>query len=145
MKALVLFDSNYGNTKLVAEAIAGAFGEGTRAVSVKDAGDADLAGLGFLVVGSPIIGWRPSEGMGRFLGGLSSGRLQGVKAASFDTRVKKFYHGDAAKKISRALEAAGAQIVAPPQAFYVKDKEGPLFEGEAERAKNWGLTIKGTA
>lgn len=56
MKALVIFDTNYGNTKFVADSIAGELGEGARSVSVKDLRDSDLAGIGLLVVGSPIIG-----------------------------------------------------------------------------------------
>jgi flavodoxin len=56
MKALVIFDTNYGNTKLVADSIAGQLGEGARSASVKDLRDSDLAGIGLLVVGSPIIG-----------------------------------------------------------------------------------------
>lgn len=56
MKTLVIFDTNYGNTKLVADSIAGQLGEGARSVSVEDLRDSDLAGIGLLVVGSPIIG-----------------------------------------------------------------------------------------
>ena len=56
MKTLVIFDTNYGNTKFVADSIAGELGEGARSVSVKDLRDSDLAGIGLLVVGSPIIG-----------------------------------------------------------------------------------------
>jgi len=142
MKALVIFDTNYGNTKLVADSIAGQLGEGARSVSVKDLRDSDLAGIGLLVVGSPIIGWKPSERMGNFLAGLSKGRLKGMKAAAFDTRVKMFISGDAAKKISRALNNFGAEIIVRPQAFYVRGKEGPLLDGEIERAKDWARSIR---
>ena len=65
-----------------------------------------------------------------------------VKAAAFDTRVKLFIHGDAAGKISKALAGAGAQMVTEPQAFHVKGKEGPLFEGEIESARAWAEMIK---
>ena len=142
MKALVIFDTNYGNTKLVADAVAGELGEGARAISVKDIKDADLAGIGLIVVGSPIIGWKPSEGMGRFLESLGKGRLEGIKAAAFDTRIKKFVSGDAARKISGGLTRAGADVVAKPQPFYVKGKEGPLFDGEIDRAREWAKSLK---
>ena len=72
---------------------------------------------------------------------LEKNQLKGVKAASFDTRVKIFVHGDAAKKISQKLKGAGADIVTEPQAFYVKGKEGPLFDGEEENAAQWAKKL----
>jgi flavodoxin len=142
MKALVIFDTNYGNTKLVADIIAGELGEGARSVSTKDLMEPDLVGIDVLVVGSPIIGWRPSDRMGKFLRSLGRGRLKGLKAAAFDTRVKMFISGDAAKKISRALNNVGAEIIVRPQAFYVRGKAGPLLDGEIERAKDWARSIR---
>lgn len=142
MKTLVVFDSNFGNTKLIAEKIAERFGEGAKSVFVNDFKDSDLAGAELLVLGSPIIGWKPSENMGKFLAKLEGARLKGIKAAAFDTRIKLFVHGDAAGKISKMLESARAEIVAGPQAFYVRGKEGPLFEGEIERAAAWAESVR---
>jgi hypothetical protein len=53
-----------------------------------------------------------------------------------------FIHGDAAEKILRSLEGAGAEIVAEPGLFYVKGKEGPLLDGEIEKAKAWAALLK---
>ncbi|HEY3417469.1 MAG TPA: flavodoxin domain-containing protein [Armatimonadota bacterium] len=140
MNALVIFDTTYGNTKQIAEAIAGELG--ARAVRVDEVSAADLNGLDLLVVGSPINAWRPSEKMLKFLAELSDGQLKGSKAAAFDTRVKLFIHGDAAKKITESLKKAGAEIIANPQAFYVKGMEGPLLETEVARALAWGKQLK---
>lgn len=140
MKSLVLFDSHHGNTRKIAESVAEILG--TRAVAVADVRPEDLSGLGLLVVGSPILGWKPSERTQAFLGSLGQNRLKGVKAAAFDTRVKLFIHGDAAGKIAKSLAAAGAEIIAEPKAFYVKGKEGPLFEGELDKAREWAENIK---
>jgi len=139
MSSLVLFDSNYGNTKIIAETIAARLG--AAAVSVAGLSPSNLAGVDLLVVGSPIIGWKPSEKMRGFLAGLADGSLRGVKAAAFDTRVRLFIHGDAARKISHALEQAGARIVARPQGFIVDGREGPLAEGEVEKAAAWAGSI----
>jgi len=141
MKALVIFDSNLGNTKIIAETIAKELGEGTKIVSVSDFNINELGGINLLVAGSPIIGWKPSEKMGKFLASLGREQLKGLKAATFDTRVKIF-HGDAAKKISQKLIEAGAEIVGKPQAFFVKGKEGPLVNGEIEKAAKWAKSIK---
>ncbi|MDD5551746.1 MAG: flavodoxin family protein [Candidatus Pacebacteria bacterium] len=142
MKTLVIFDSNFGNTKKIAEVIANEMGENAKVVSVADFDIEDLEGTNLLIVGSPINGFRPTEKINKFLANLAKNQLKGIKAASFDTRVKLFIHGDAAKKISKKLKDAGAEIIVEPQAFYVKGKEGPLLAGEIEKAKNWAREIK---
>ena len=133
MKALVIFDTNFGNTKIIAETIARELGSDTKAISVSNFDIKELEGIDLLVVGSPIIGWRPSEKMGKFLASLSKGQLKGIKAATFDTRVKIFFHGDAARKISQKLKEAGAEIIVNPQAFLVQGKEGPLINSDSKR------------
>ena len=141
MKALVVYDTTHGNTKAIAEAVAGALGKGTPAVSVDDFKKDMLAGVTLLVAGSPIIAWRPSEKMGKFLAGLKRGQLAGMKAAAFDTRIKAIVSGDGAKKIARALASAGAQLIGRPTGFHVKGREGPLAEGEVTRAVEWGMAL----
>jgi len=152
MKSLVIYDSTFGNTKIIAEAISKELGAESKAVFVDDANKNnfidDLKNAELLIAGSPIIGWKPSEKMGLFLERLTKDhkdQLKGIKAASFDTRVKIFFHGDAAKKISKKLENAGAKIITEPNAFYVKGKEGPLLGGEKEKAAEWAQTIKARA
>jgi flavodoxin len=141
MKALVIYDSNLGNTKLIAEAIANELGEDARTVSVTNVKADDLAGVELLVVGSPIIGWKPTVRMQQFLTGLKPGQLNGIKATTFDTRVKLFIHGDAAKEMAQRLKELGAEIVTEPMPFYVRGKEGPLFDGEVEKAKAWAKKL----
>jgi len=65
-------------------------------------------------------------------------------AAAFDTRVKLFIHGDAARKLTKALTDAGASIIGGPMAFYVKGSEGPLMDGETERAAAWATDLMAT-
>ena len=141
MTMLVVFDTTYGNTKIIADTIASTLGNDARAVPVDRISPSDFDGVDLLVVGSPIIAWRPTQKMQAFLNTLREGTLTGVKAAAFDTRVKLFIHGDAARKISRTLEKAGAQIVAEPQGFIVTGREGPLAEGEVDRAASWADTF----
>ena len=140
MKALVIFDSTFGNTEKIAQAIAKELE--TKAVSVSVIVNNDIKGLDLLVVGSPIIGWKPSEGMEHFLAKLGQDELKGIKAATFDTRVQLFFHGDAMTKIANALRRDGAEIIAESCPFYVKGKEGPLLEGEIAKATEWAKVIK---
>lgn len=159
MSTLVIFDSSSGTsakpgttantgttansdtTAAVADAIAVELGEGTRAVPVDSLGLDSLTGIEVLVVGSPVVGWKPSPRLQAFLIQLRPGTLRGVRAAAFDTRVRSILHGDAAGKISRALEKAGAHVVVPPTGFIVESRGGPLASGEVGRAAAWAGSI----
>ena len=142
MKALVVYDSNFGNTKLVAEKIAANLGPGTEAVSVSVATKTVLAGVDLLVLGSPIYQWAPTVSTQKFLDTLPDWSLKGVKATTFDTRVRLF-HGDAKEKMAQALKDLGAEIVIPPEHFFVSGAQGPLSRGELEHAAEWGKKIAG--
>jgi flavodoxin len=142
MKTLVVCDSNYGNTKLIAIEVAKSIGDDVKVVSVKEFKDSDIKGIDLLIVGSPINGWRPSEAMMKYLQSVSGKIRKGLKFSTFDTRVKLFIHGDAKEKIASTLRDAGAEQVFESQAFYVKGKEGPLLKGELEKAAKWAQMIK---
>ncbi|MCG9479613.1 MAG: flavodoxin family protein [Actinomycetia bacterium] len=142
MTTLVVYDTTYGNTKTIAEAVARGLGAGASSVSVSDFKPGMLSGVDVLVTGAPIIAWRPSGGMKKFLSKLSPGQLSGVKAACFDTRIKTKLSGDAAHKMAKVLKKAGADLIVDPEAFIVRGKEGPLAEGEEERARKWADQIK---
>jgi flavodoxin len=139
MKAIVIYDSNFGNTRTIAETIAKEIG--SQAYSVNDIIQTDLTSIDLLIVGSPINAWRPTAKISSFLSSLNPSSLSKIKAAAFDTRIKIFISGNAAKKISKKLNEKGATIIVEPKAFYVTDKEGPLVEGEVENAKLWAKDI----
>ncbi len=140
MKALVLYDSNYGNTKKLAEIIAESLD--TYPHSISESGNINPAEFDLIVVGSPINGWRPTQKVTDFLNNLKTDSLKNVRAAAFDTRVKLFIHGDAAKKIANALKKAGAEIISEPKGFFVKGTEGPLFDSEINNARKWAENLK---
>lgn len=142
MKAIVVFDSNFGNTKRVADHIAEQLGNGTASVSVNDLTNHSLDDVNLLVVGSPINAWRPTQKIATFLSNLNYAKTKGMKAAAFDTRVQFFLSGNAAKKMTRALKSAGTEVIVPPIGFYVKGNEGPLLEGEMEKVDEWTRLIK---
>jgi hypothetical protein len=49
--------------------------------------------------------------------------------------------GSAAKTMARKLRHLGYEIVVEPESFFVDDTEGPLKEGELERAQLWGAEL----
>lgn len=89
MKALVVYDSVYGNTEKIARAIGEALAAQVE-VQTRRAGEAKpehLAGVGLLIVGAPTHGSMPSPAMKTWLKALAPHSLRGVKVAAFDTRV----------------------------------------------------------
>lgn len=141
MKTLVLYDSNFGNTKLIAEEIAKNLGSDVKLSSVKQFDGTDIDDINLLVIGCPINGWRPTEATLAAINLLRDRLKDGLKYSTFDTRVKLFIHGDAKEKISQILSSAGGKLVFEPQAFYVAGKKGPLFNGELEKVANWTKLI----
>lgn len=138
MKTLVIYDSAFGNTKVIAEAMAKDLGADIKHVT--EVKKESLKTYEYIIVGSPIQGWRPLVPMQGFLASLSADSLSGVKVAAFDTRMNIFIHGDAVQKMAGALKAAGAEIVGT-EFFYVKGQKGPIKEGEIERAIKWAKSL----
>jgi flavodoxin len=163
MHITVVYESIYGNTGVVAEAIAtGLAGHGTvSVVPVEDAGGP----FEFLVVGAPThahglptkmsrdmvektvekmiqegetVEYHPTAGMRAFIDSLT--KVRATPAACFDTRFHKspILTGSAAKVMARKLERLGYTVVANPESFFVLESEGPLAEGELDRAREWG-------
>jgi flavodoxin len=151
---LVIYDSVFGNTEKVAQAIGDALGD-VPVKKVDKVDDQDLSGLKILIVGSPTRGFQPTPAIKNFLKGLAPNKLQNVKSAAFDTRIPKDQtdsgflkfminiFGYADKKIEKLLTKAGAEIGLESTGFGVTGTEGPLVEGELERAKTWVLKING--
>jgi hypothetical protein len=162
VNAVVVYESMYGNTRSIAEAIAEGLG-GANVVPVHEAaGPAGVAEL--LVVGGPTHmhglatslsrrmaaeaaeedggvslepGATAEPGLRRWLHELS--HREGADAAAFDTRLDKSptMTGTAARGIARRLGRHGYNVV-DSESFLVRDSEGPLEDGELERARAWG-------
>lgn len=143
MKVLVIYDSMFGNTEKVAQVIAAGLGtgEGIRLAKVNTITPQDTMALDVLIVGSPTHAWRPTEAIRAFLDSLQPNILSGVQAAAFDTQYRSRLSGSAAKKIEKALRRQGCSIVAPAIGFFVIGSEGPLAEGELDKATAWAKQI----
>ena len=152
MKVLIAYDSMYGNTEEIAKAIGGAITGEIKVLRADETNASDLNLIGFLIVGSPTQGFRATRPVQTFIEGIPAGSLKGIDVAAFDTRIPsgdvgkglRFIMkvgGYAAPRIAKALEKKGGNLVAPPAGFFVKDKEGPLKDGELERAASWAKEI----
>ena len=153
MKALVVYDSVFGNTEKIAQKIGESMGQDAQVVRVTEIDSSDTVDLDYLVVGSPTRGFRPTKEITSFLNQLKTKSIQEVKVAAFDTRmstkdvnnkVLSFMvniFGYADKPIEDKLVKKGGTKIVPSEGFIVLGTEGPLKEGELERAAEWAQNI----
>ncbi|MGB7979197.1 MAG: hypothetical protein WCF36_00200 [Candidatus Nanopelagicales bacterium] len=166
MRALVIYESMFGDNQQVAEAVVeglAARGVQAHATEVGSAPTGISTEVDLLVVGSPNHGWsmpRPgtrqdaatktdaslvSQGIGvrEWLGTATLAR--GLRTAAYDTRgshpkaVVAFDH--ASTQIEKALAKLGGIPAAPAQHFRVAGVTGPLEPGELDRARAWGDSL----
>ncbi|WP_029432328.1 flavodoxin domain-containing protein [Blastococcus sp. URHD0036] len=165
-RALIVYESIFGDARVIAHAIADGLADAMPAdvVAAADAPAEIDPDVGLLVVGGPNHAFgmpRPTTrqsavdqndahitdthtGLHEWLG---SARLtqRGTPAAAFDTRgsghpvLTRMDH--AAKTEEKLLGKLGATIAAPAEHFFVTGTEGPLAEGEEERARYWGRVL----
>jgi flavodoxin len=145
MKVLVLYYSQFGNTARIARAVAAVLPEPAhvRVTSLSEVRPADLVGLSWLIVGVPTHFRDVPRVVAKFLNRVPRHGLGGVRVAVFDTRYRmtRWLSGSAAHKLARRVHRLGAALLIPPESFFVVDREGPLAEGEVERATAWGRAV----
>jgi flavodoxin len=165
MNALIVYESMYGNTKAIAEAIAEGLACEATLRSVHEAGPIDQE-YDLVVVGGPthmhglstsmsrsMAASAAKEDAGRLLPDATEGpglrhwlrelyRSPGTRAAAFDTRGdgKAALTGSAARGIAKRLKLRGYHVIGS-ESFLVADAEGPLADGELERAREWGASL----
>ncbi|HET9858300.1 MAG TPA: flavodoxin domain-containing protein [Nocardioidaceae bacterium] len=162
MKALVVYESMFGNTEQVARAVATGLGRhlDVELVAVANAPDT-VSDVDLVVVGGPTHAFSMTRqatrvdavsqgashgtsetGLREWLATLPAGS-RSLPVATFDTRVDKARHlpGSAAKAAAKVVRRRGYLLAARPESFYVADVAGPLIEGELDRAAAWGETL----
>ena len=162
-RALVVFESMFGNTQTIAEAVAEGLSSRipTDLLEVGAASDVLADDVELLVVGGPTHAFGMSRprtredatrqagghvvsartGLREWLASLER-RAGNVAAAAFDTRIDKpRVPGSAARGAEKRLRKLGFRITAPSESFYVTGVAGPLVDGETERAHIWGQEL----
>lgn len=154
MKILIVYDSIYGNTAKIAKAVADEFEHDNQvtAVTVHEASGLDLSQTDLLVVGSPTRGFQPTPNISEYLAGLTAVH-EGMTAAVFDTRLDLEtinpaplrwvveVGGYAAARMAAGLRSHGIGLRGELGAFLVTGTEGPLKDGELERARAWARSL----
>ena len=161
MRSLVVYESSFGNTRQIAEKIAaGLASEAEVELHTVDEPVPPLEAADLLVIGGPThvhgvssrrsrqaaldqgAGSEPGIGVREWIASLPNG-AEGPRFAAFDTRAHKpaLLVGSAARGIARRLREHGYVLAAEPESFFVEGTEGPLQEGELERAEEWGRRL----
>ncbi|MBM2622790.1 flavodoxin domain-containing protein [Actinoplanes sp. LDG1-06] len=158
MRALVLYESMFGNTATAAKAVAAGLAD-LFDVSVAEVGEApSLVGVDLLVVGAPTHAFglsrtatrkdavrqgatgKAERGLREYLGAVEG--LDGLAVAAYCTKMNRPFTGSAARKADRLLRQRGARPVCPPENFLVTGVSGPLVDGEVKRAEYWGARLE---
>ena len=156
MKAVVVYESLWGNTAAIARAIAAGIGPEARALSTAEARGEALEGAELVVAGAPLLGFAlPTEDMRENIRKspgngpapdfsspsmrlwLAAAPKGAGRSAAFETRIW-WSPGSAVKTILAGLEKAGYGTGGTAERFIVTGRYGPLKAGEVERARAWG-------
>ena len=145
MKSLVVYGSRHGNTRKVAETIAGELRKhgDVQLVSAERGLAPVLDDVDLVVVGGPTEAHGITEPVARFLERIPDGAVAGKCAAGFDTRLTwpRWLSGSAASRIVERLAWRGAKVVVPEESFLVSGKLPVLEPGELERAAAWAASL----
>jgi flavodoxin len=148
MKGMVVYQSKWGNSRQIAEAIAGSLAESgheAEAVSVKSAGSPDPS-LDFIVLGGPTRAAHAYGPIKRFAKSMTGESWKGKRFATFSTGASiptEKPSTQASERIHEMLEANGLKPLAPPFKAGVQGMHGPLVEGDLERAAEFGKELGG--
>jgi predicted phosphoribosyltransferase len=163
MKALVVYESMFGNTEQIARAVAAGLGESfdVQLVEVSDAPGEPDPDVALIVAGGPThafsMSWETTRadainrgahegerefGLREWMAALPAG-AHTAKIATFDTKIEsmRFAPGSAAKGAAKVARHHGYESAAKAQSFYVRDVDGPLVEGEIDRAQAWARQL----
>jgi len=145
VNTVIMYDTTFGNTEQLARAMADTLRTRStvRIVRIDEADPHELKEAELLIMGGPTQRHRLSPELWAFLERLPRRSLLGLSAAVFDTRyhMAAWKSGSAAHEIARRLERTGVSLIVPPESFFVAEREGPLEEGERERATRWALEV----
>ncbi len=169
MRAVVVYESMYGNTHQLADAIGRGLGPGARVASVHEATPELLDGADLLVVGGPTHAHSLTRESTRHAAADAAAQPESplamdpdsygdglrewfeqlpppshaAPAAAFDTRMSgpPMLTGRASKGIARRLRRHGYELIAEPESFLVS-KENTLADHEIEHAAAWGAALR---
>lgn len=147
-KAVVIYDSRFGNTEKIARALARGMEKQDVKVDCFKVDKVDVqkrVEYDFLAVGGPTHMLGMSEPMKEFLENLNTVDISGKKGFCFDTRnqsrFNRFDLNSAAKRIEKRMKKMKVKMIKPRKSAIVEGREGPLEEGMEEMFEQIGVEI----
>lgn len=156
MQAVVIYDTQFGNTEQVARAIAeGLADQGpVDLLAAKEAMGRPAMPPDLLLIGGPTQRHGMSPALRAYVEAFPRDDLHNTRVATFDTRyrIAPLLSGSAARDAAGRLRRAGCRLVAAPESFFIERDRPPdgerrnhhaelLEPGELERAAAWGRRL----
>ena len=145
-KVIVVYESKYGNTKLVAEEIIAGIKEskGIEIVlhEVKSVNMDNVINSDAILIGSPNHWGRATGSIRKFIDGLGEINLNRIPVAVFDTYIGGDF-GKAVRKMEKQIteKVPSLNLVTPGLSIKVKGLKGPVLEEELPRCREFGVKI----
>lgn len=144
-RVFIVYDTKYGNTKLVAEKIAEAMKQ-TKEIETTVA-DIEVANLknidtfDVILIGTPNHMGRPSRTITNFIDELGKLKLKPKKAAVFDTHMAEDYR--AVERMEKRIheKAPALKLITPGLNIRVDGMSGPIMEDELQKATEFGRKV----
>lgn len=145
VKVFVVYDTKYGNTKLVAEKIV----EGMREVEgietaiadVKEVNFEEVASSDAVVIGSPNHVGKPARGIDAFIDKLGKLDLKTKWVAVFDTHMVADERAHAKMEERIGEKVPSLRLITPGLGIKVSGMNGPLAEGELPKCVDFGKKL----
>ena len=144
---IIIYESKYGNTRLVAEKVAEGINQAASVVpevrEVKEVNPEELAGFDVIFIGSPNHMGNATKSIRKFIDGLAKFNFEGKKlAAVFDTYIGRDFE-KAVRKMEKQIaeKAPSFSLAVPGLSVRVEGMKGPIMESELPRCHDFGFVI----
>ena len=144
-KVFVVYQSKWGNTKIVAEKIAEGLktsGMETDIAALKEIKTDRIPEFDAILIGTPNHVGGATGGVKKFINGLSKLQLEGKGIGFFDTYLGKDFEKAVKKMEKQAADTlSGMKILAPGLSIRVDGMKGPITEGELQKCEEFAAKI----
>jgi flavodoxin len=148
MNTLIVYFTRFGNTHRIAETIAASMASNGKVKTIDfdrfPVSNLDI--LDLLVMGCPTHKMNLPKAVNTILENVPKNTLSNIPVVAFDTSYKMSWllnQFTASKHLAKKLRKLGGKLIVPPEIFLVSGREGPLVEGELERAQDWVTSFLG--
>ena len=146
-KILVIYESKYGNTKIVAEKIVEGMKQKGVKIILNELQEVNLNNVSeydAILIGTPNYFGGPTRGIKKFIDNIGKVGLKGNQIAVFDTYMGKDYE-KAVKKMEKRIseKAPDFKLLTSGLSIRVQGMKGPILDEEFPKCTEFGNRIAG--